>query len=217
MSALTRLRGLLADRVRQRDPAFYALPLGRAALNELGWIRSAEAEAPVDRDGRPVPWMTYPAISFLRDRTRPSFRVFEYGSGNSTRWWAPRVASVVACEHDRHWFDQVSKDLPENAVVMLRDVDSEAYPRAAMEIGGVFDIIVIDGRRRVDCAHASLSALADDGVVVWDDTNRVEYAGGFTLLEQNAFRRLDFEGITPASVDLKSTSVFYRDRNCFGI
>ena len=35
---------------------------------------------------------------------RPNLRVFEYGCGNSSLWWAQRVEKVVSVEHDEAWY-----------------------------------------------------------------------------------------------------------------
>jgi len=47
--------------------------------------------------------MTYPAIRFLERRLSNSLEVFEFGSGNSTLWWAERVSRIDSCEHDAQW------------------------------------------------------------------------------------------------------------------
>jgi len=106
-------------------------------LAAIGWPRSTRLGEPVDAQGMPIPWMTYPAVAFLEPRLRSSFRVFEYGSGNSTFWWAARVGYVESCEHDSDWVSRLQERLPDN--VRLRHVPLEPdgqYRRAAIEAGG---------------------------------------------------------------------------------
>src|SRR5687767_7844376 len=78
--------------------------LGRAYLGPLGWTASSVRRLSVDGCLRPIPWWTYPAFELLQLRLPVRrLRVFEWGSGNSTAWWAARGADVVACEHDPKW------------------------------------------------------------------------------------------------------------------
>jgi hypothetical protein len=96
-------------------------------LHSTGWRRSIEQGAAVDTDG-PVPWFTYPAIRFLQRLVRPDWRVLEYGSGNSTRWWAKRVVQVVAVEHDPAWAAALRRDMPANARLVERVMDDLVPP-----------------------------------------------------------------------------------------
>lgn len=190
----------------------------RRHLDHIGWFRSVEEQLPVDRDGNCLPWFTYPMISFLNERVQSDMTVFEYGSGNSTLWWSKRVSGVVSYEHDFEWYSSLTKRVPSN--VEYRHLDLEhggEYCKAVLGYKKRFDIIVIDGRDRVNCARNSLGALRDNGVMIWDDSGRKRYQNGYSYLLKNGFRRLDFEGLGPIASTRKCTSIFYRDNNCFGI
>jgi hypothetical protein len=76
---------------------------------------------------------------------------------------------------------------------------------------------VIDGRDRVNCTKASLGALKPDGSIVFDNSDRSDYESGYSFLQANEFRRLDFWGMGPINSYGWCTSVFYRTQNCFGI
>lgn len=54
-----------------------------------------------------LPWISFPAIDRLKRDVKPTDRVFEYGGGGSTLFWADRVAEVVTVEHDAAWFDRL--------------------------------------------------------------------------------------------------------------
>lgn len=190
----------------------------KGPLKEDGWIRSLEEGVPVDAAGRPLPWINYPAIDFLARHVRPEMAVFEYGSGHSTLWWAERVREVVSCEHDREWIERIRPRVP--AHVTLRHVPLEvdgAYSRTVAETPGRFDIVVIDGRDRVNCARHAVTGLNPGGVIVWDNTEREEYRPGFETLRAAGFRRVEFLGMPPGLNEKLETSVFYRDRNVFGL
>ena len=89
-----------------------------------GWQESARTYEVADRHG-PVPWYTYPAQMLLERVVEPHFRVFEYGSGNSSLWWAKRVAEVVSVEHDEKWATKIRAKAPSNLKVIARPIGAE--------------------------------------------------------------------------------------------
>lgn len=185
---------------------------------DSGWVASVREGMPVDKDGKVLPWFTYPSIAFLGPRLRADMCVFEYGSGNSTRWWSERVAKVVSCEHDKAWHERMRPLLPAN--VDYRHFELEeggAYSQEILRHRAEFDIVVIDGRDRVNCARNCLGALRPGGVVVWDNSDRDIYAAGYEFLVASGFRRLDFWGMGPINNYAWCTSVFYRPDNRLGI
>ena len=170
---------------------------------------------PMDRWGELLPWMPYSFIDFLDERLDPDARVFEYGSGTSTRWFAERVGTVVSVEDDRTWFDEVRTSVPSNAEVVYRT--GQEYVSTPDEYGE-FDLVVVDGRNRVECAETAADSLAPDGVIVWDDSRgRSSYSSKIAELERAGFRELAFQGMGPVTANLQRTSVLYRDHNCLGI
>lgn len=190
--------------------------LRKGPLLEDGWFRSFDEGVPVDASGAPLPFLNYPVISFLAGRARPDMRVFEYGSGFSTLWWASRVAEVVACEHNAAWHERISAQAPGNASIVHVPLDA-GYSSYAARFPGRFDILVIDGRNRVECARNSLECLTPTGVVIWDDIQREKYREGSCLLLSRGFKRLDFEGLVPSLNERGYTAVFYRPGNCLSL
>ena len=77
-----------------------------------GQLNSMEHKASIDGNGRPIPWYTYPAIEYLSNLDLSQKRVFEYGSGNSSLWWATRCQEIVAIELDREWYNKVNAIKP---------------------------------------------------------------------------------------------------------
>lgn len=129
----------------------------------------------------------------------------EWGSGASTRWFSQRVARIVSFEHDEAWLQ------PESVLVPL-----DGYAEAVRG-RGPFDVAVIDGARRNDCATEVLDELAPRGVVIWDNAERPEYVSGFDALAAAGFRQIDFVGFGPVNGYRWTTSILYRVNNCFGI
>src|SRR5262245_31531933 len=72
-----------------------------------GHLKSVRAGRSVDAAGRPIPWYTYPAIEYLRQLDLSEKTVFEYGSGNSTLFWAECAARVVTVEDDERWSERL--------------------------------------------------------------------------------------------------------------
>jgi hypothetical protein len=188
-----------------------------AALRDLGWQRSAREGQPVTATGQPLPWYTYAAVSWLGPRLRPVDRVFEFGSGNSTLWFAQRVKAVVSVEHDPTWAARVRARLPANAELLVRAdpgpeptaPEGDAYVSALSESAKApYDVIVVDGRARVSCMAAALQCVVPDGLVVLDNADRPSLRPAHELAGNAGFGRIDFLGPVPGSGRLSVTSVF---------
>ncbi len=214
-----------------------ALPHLRLAAREsatrsLGWNRSVQQDAPVDAAGNPVPWMTYPCIRFLGDRLRRDLRVFEFGCGGSTSWFAARTAHVTTLEHDQTWAERIRPGLPGNTSLQCVPVpysrpygelafgdvtERGAYIEMIAAAGGPWDVVVIDGILRNACIVAATSCLSSRGVVVLDNSDYPELAPGVEHLRALSFRQIPFQGMAPVQSLLSETSVFYRPDNCLSI
>lgn len=185
-------------------------------LEELGWFDSFQRSMAIDRQQGAIPWLTYPAIAFIEPRLHNDMRLFEFGSGNSTIWWARHVGEVVSCEHNPAWHEQMAPRLPPNVNYLYVELDN-GYSEAIRRYREEFDVLVVDGRERVQCIRNSLGALKSGGVVIWDNSEREKYRPGFEFLRDAGFRRIDFWGMGPIYAVLWCTTVFYRQNNCFGI
>jgi predicted O-methyltransferase YrrM len=191
-------------------------------LHSLGHIHDTAALVDLD-----VPWWTYRAIGeierWLAARPRPA-RVFEYGAGASTVWLARRCADVVSVEHDPAFavvMEGLLADLP-NARVLLRPpapaahpavpsakegyagLDFTSYVGALDEVEGDFDLVVIDGRAREACLAKALPRLAEDGIVVFDNTRRRRYRRAIAAAPVVELR---LQGLTPTLPYPDQTSV----------
>lgn len=187
-------------------------------LHSTGWMRSLQEWKPQDKNGNPLPWMNYPVISFLDERLNKNLSLFEFGSGYSTLFFAERVKNVTSVEYDETWHHRMKDNLPGNAGLILKEADIDGeYCRTAATKGNNFDVLVVDGRDRVNCIKQSLPVLSPSGIVILDDSQRKEYREGIEFLLDRGFRALHFEGLKPTGFGTVRTTVFYRDGNCFGI
>lgn len=62
---------------------------------DSGWCRSRISGFSQDALGNPIPWLTYPAIEFLKSYVRPGMRILEFGTGASTVWFVRRGCRVL--------------------------------------------------------------------------------------------------------------------------
>jgi predicted O-methyltransferase YrrM len=148
-----------------------------------------------------LPWWTYSAIEeteqFLLGERNEEARVFEFGAGASTLWLASRAGEVHSVEHDMPFAEILRPRIKDYENVDLRcvpatprhaestavserkgheDLDFGDYVRTIDEVGGMFDLIVIDGRARTACLEAALPHLGDGGIVLFDNAGRKRYA-----------------------------------------
>ena len=193
--------------------------LGRCGyLLDHGWFASIRNGGSVDRDNKPSLWMTYPFIDFIEERLSGNLRVFEYGSGNSTIYLEGRVSEIYSVEHDRSWYDSIRSKLANNEHLLFRDVnDVRQYVSAIDDPGGLYDIVLVDGRHRSECLRYAVNFLTPQGVIVLDDAERDEYADAIAQLLVAGFRRLDFYGIASGILYKKDTCILYRSNNCLSI
>ena len=187
-------------------------------LLDVGWFESFRSQKPVDKNGSPIPWFSYPFIDFLENRLSSEVKLLEFGSGNSTFYFGNRISKVYSIEHNQNWFEIVSELKPTNAELILTKSDSlENYLKPLDGISYKFDIIIIDGLHRNACIKKSVHNLSTGGVIILDDSERKEYKEGVDFLASNKFRRLDFWGIAPTVLFKKCTSLFYKHQNCLGV
>jgi hypothetical protein len=165
------------------------------------WSRSLGAgrTALADR----LPWITLPALELLRGKVSRATRVFEFGAGGSTLYFADHAREVVSVEHDPAWAEKVRAGLrgDGNARVTVvppvpvpglvsqdytdpRRYASTAFPGASMEAyaraidaypDGHFDVILVDGRARPSCFMHAVPKLARGGLIIVDNTERLYY------------------------------------------
>jgi hypothetical protein len=199
--------------------ACYSLLANRESyLQSCGWIESKRRGYPCRPDGSEIPWMNYAVVAFLERRLSKSLSVFEYGSGYSTLFFARYAGSVVSVEYDQAWYARIGPRLPTNASVLLmpKDVDGD-YCRAIARNGDKFDVVIVDGRDRVNCVKQSMQSLSSRGVIVLDDSERAKYAPAISHAQENGFLTVDFEGLKPTYSDGCRSTILYRRENCLGL
>jgi len=215
LSTLKALSTLIAKPSRLKALLSYG---HKGYLNSIGWFTAFDNQQAVDGQGKALPWVTYSFIDFIKERINKSQSIFEYGSGNSTIFYAERAGSVTSVEHDKSWFEKVKNTSPANAEMIYCELQRDGeYAKKATLLNKKFDIIIVDGRDRVRCCRYSVDALSPNGIIVLDDSEREVYDPARVLLREKGFKEISFSGISPGLFYEKATSVFYKADNCLGI
>jgi len=187
-------------------------------LMDVGWFNAFKAGEPIGKNLEPLPWITYSFIDFISGRLKRELSIFEFGSGNSTLFFAERVKTVTTVEHNAEWYNKLKEKLPGNVELVLSKSDSkEDYLNDLKKSNNNYDIIFIDGIHRVECCFTAINHLTVGGVIILDDSEREEYNEGMKYLINNGFKRIDFWGIPPGMFIRKCTTIFYQPVNCLGI
>lgn len=188
-------------------------------LFEKGWWKSWKTKAPIDLNNSPLPWVTYSFIDFIGDRLKKDMVMFEYGSGNSTFYYSSKVKEVHTVEHDLEWFKKLEKAMPINVKIKYTHLEyGGEYSKSSLNSGLKYDIVIVDGRDRVNCMINSLNAVRNDGVIILDDSERITYSKGIKELYKSGYKSLDFWGVSPGFISYnKCTSIYYKSKNVLEI
>lgn len=189
----------------------------KSYFNETGWLQARDLHRPVSSMLRPIPWTTYSYIDFIDERLRKNMCVFEYGCGYSTLFYANKVGEVHGVEHNPDWYVRIKEQMPPKVKLYHFPTDNPSYVEIAGNNPQAYDIIVVDGRKRVDCLKACIPGLKPEGVIVLDDSERKLYREGKDFLKEEGFKHIDFWGIAPGEFVRKCTTIFYRPGNCLDI
>ena len=179
---------------------------------KTGYFLSAFKMAAVARDGKPLPWYTYPCLDFLRFRDFKGKTILEFGGGQSTLWWANRAKNVITLEGDREWYEKIKNTMPGN--VQLHYVSMESMDINVAQVKDVlkskhystYDVIIIDGLYRYEMIAVALQLLAPNGIIVCDNSEGYDFCGGF---KSSNLSRVDFFGNAPGVVLPHCTSIFF--------
>jgi hypothetical protein len=201
------------------------------------WLRSLIQENYLLREK--VPWITFDALDYLKERLFWKPRVFEYGSGGSTLHWLRFGATCVSIEHDPEWFaltrdrlshvDEVDYRLvlPEKVVgPRSPDITDPAlylsavplfqgysFKRYVSQIDGFpdcfFDLVMIDGRARPSCIMHGARKVKKGGMMILDNADRVYYTAK-TQQYLGDFTCSSFHGVGPCGRRMWRTDIYLK-------
>jgi len=166
------------------------------------------------------PWWPRPALEYVAEQLTDGSRVFEFGSGGSTRWLTGLGASVISIEHDESWYRTVSQSVPAAAEVKLIRPSAHGTIGSPVMAGFFdeyiasiaeypaesFDLVIVDGRARVACGLAAIPQVKPGGLLLLDDSQRPRYR---PLVERlQGWSRRDVRGLKPAEVEVARTTIW---------
>ena len=161
----------------------------------------------------PIPWLTFDAIREIRAFLRPGMRVFEFGAGHSTVYFAQAGAEVFSVEDDRHWYGVLERKVREERLdrVHLYYADNEADYVGAIERSGerAFDLLFFDGSYRLQCLYKALPLLKPGGLLVFDDAD-FNWFEGKSFHVPSDWEKKIFRGWEPLSGGRSETIVWRR-------
>lgn len=205
----SRLMHSLREAVR---PWRMSASVWRILSGDFGHWRSLRQREPVDRDGREIPWFTYPAIEYLNQLDFRSKTVFEFGAGNSTIYWCRRAKRVVCVENDRAWFDRVRSRLPANGEIHLVE-EAALYARRLAKHPEDFDVIVVDGIERRACCAEAVRKLLPGGLIILDNSDWHHHCA--MLLRAARLLEVDMSGFGPVNEYTWTTSFYFHREFAF--
>ena len=130
--------------------------------------------------------------------------------GGSTLFWAKRAARVTTVESSVDWFDfilQSTKDVPQDKINIIHACDVNDYCKA-MALAK-FDLLVIDGHWRAQCAEYAVNNLGYKGIILLDNSDWCPETCRF--LERSGFCRLDYSGFGASNQFTWSSSLFFHN------
>jgi len=127
------------------------------------------------------PWIVPSSLDHLKTIIQPKWKVFEWGAGGSTIFFAKHCRFVVSIEHNIEWIDRVYKminrlNAPRHKIVLQWWPGAEdafdSYAKAIMPYHDL-DLIYIDGEAssRGHCLNLALSRVRPGGYLLLDNSD----------------------------------------------
>lgn len=180
--------------------------------HEYALRRSMEENACVDKEGKPIPWYTYPAIEYIKQLDFSDKKVFEFGSGNSSLYWAGISKYVVSVESDEKWYESMLAKKKDNSKFLYREL-GRGYYESILNENDDFDVVVVDGRLRDKCCEFALKKIKKNGLIILDNSERAsqyeEYSNAVEFLKNADLIQVDFCGFGPINDYAWATSFFF--------
>jgi predicted O-methyltransferase YrrM len=207
------VRDIFINLLGKKRIRHWACSLQADAIHHLGFIydkyyghsKSRMLQKPVDATGDFLPWFTYPAIEYLSQLDLRTKKVLEWGSGYSSVFFAKRSYKVISIEHSADWYTEVKNfEMPNHKIIIADEME---YVEAAVNLDEVFDVIVIDGIKRAECARVAPMLLSSNGLIVFDNADRDPMI--CKALRENDYIQVDMHGAGPINNYTWTTSLFF--------
>lgn len=168
-----------------------------------------------------LPWISYPAIDYLKNYIKEDFIIFEWGSGGSTLFFADRGCRVTSIESNVEWLNKVQSKLkrqrlkysPEILLIPAETKQSKFIKDyiEAVKANSAWDVVLVDGLEedyisRLDCVKIAKSLVKKGGIIILDDSWRENYVEIPQILKN--YKRLEFWGLGVARLGVTKTDIY---------
>lgn len=159
---------------------------------------------------RNKPWLVTDSILYIEEYltkiTNP--KILEFGMGASTIWFSKTFdGELTSVEHNKEWYTTVKSQIENkqtNLILKESNISSDpngellekSYSYVIDDFNdNYFDLILIDGRNRVECFLKCDRILKPKGLMILDNSERKEYSKAFEFY--SAKKRFDFVQTSP--------------------
>ncbi len=167
-----------------------------------------------------LPWFSWGAIRYLDGFIKPGMKVFEWGSGGSTLFFADRQCDVYSVEDNPQWHQRMN-DKAANAInnIVLQHIPydfnkaenflNSEYLNPDVELSN-FDIIVVDGTEgaikvRPQCFEKAQVSAKKKSIIIVDDSWRYP-----EIIEASSAIKIErFQGTGPCRPGVTTTDIHF--------
>ena len=138
------------------------------------------------------PWINYAIIQFLHHFLLKDMKVLEFGSGGSSIFFIKRGVKLISIEHEPRWLNDARIRLTSSKIrnwethLISSKLATNGIPTSQDYLNPIrkipdssIDLVLVDGRHRVDCVKHSLSKVKPNGYIILDNSDRPEYSKTF--------------------------------------
>lgn len=172
------------------------------------------------------PWFNPRAMRYLQRRLQAGHNVFEWGTGGSTLWLISRGARVISVDDDAEWAERVRARCPSADIRLIPGTASGTLPgepKLCVQSGlfyddyvhavdqfadDHFDVVIVDGVCRIECARRAVSKVKPGGLLTFDDSQWPFLAGVDDVLA--GWPVVKLKGFKDRTGELLETSFYTR-------
>lgn len=173
-----------------------------------GLIFSVRKRSPQLRDGTPIPWVTHSFLDYVSRLNLKNMKMIEFGSGNSTIFFAKRVRDLVSYEHDLTYISLLRNQYNYRGKIIHVD-----HQYAGVLSDFEADIVFIDGLDRNGLLKTLLKFISSNSqnipqIVMIDNPDFIDQ-NILSELVNSGFMRIDFYGFVSANFNEGISSLFF--------
>lgn len=164
------------------------------------WLRERKLST---LDSR-LPWWPYAMVELVEKVLPAEASVFEFGGGGSSLWLCDHGANLTVVEHNPDWIRILRTTLPSDVRLLEIPSDSTGTVSSSVELGyfdnyvqsissaedSSLDLVIVDGRARVDCVVAAKDKVKPGGHLLLDDSDRPRYEAAHKAMADWAESRI---------------------------